>query len=115
MAARKRKYDAEQMRGLVDAWKTSGMTQRAFCEQRDINVATFSWWKGRLDHAAAVVAKQDRPRLVEIVRDQPPTPTVDTDRRQVRLETPSGVVVHFKAHLDDPKLADLIAAVNAAC
>ena len=108
MAARKRKYDAAQMRQVVDAWKVSGMTQRAFCEQRGINVATFSWWKGRLDHAAAAVADQSGPRFLEVVRSDPPTQALDVDKRHIRLEMPSGVLVQFKAQLDDPQLAELI-------
>ncbi len=32
---------------LPDAWRQSGLSQRAFCEREDISLATFSYWRGK--------------------------------------------------------------------
>jgi len=38
---------AEKMFALVDQWKESGQTQKAFAEQAGIKAATFAYWVGR--------------------------------------------------------------------
>ena len=32
----------------IAAWKQSGLTQRAFCEQQQLAFSTFAYWRGRL-------------------------------------------------------------------
>jgi len=34
-------------RGMVGAWEKSGVTQRAFCEERGISLSGFCWWRCR--------------------------------------------------------------------
>ena len=43
----KRRNKAEWQR-LIDEQTASGLTQKAFCEQADIPVATFGYWKRKL-------------------------------------------------------------------
>ena len=43
----KRRNKAEWQR-LIDEQAASGLTQKAFCEQADIPVATFGYWKRKL-------------------------------------------------------------------
>ncbi len=38
----------------IDEWKRSGLTQRQYCEDNHLALATFSWWRKRL--------KQDKSR-----------------------------------------------------
>lgn len=39
------------MFSLVDQWKTSGVTQKAFCAEQAINTHTFSYWVAKLRRA----------------------------------------------------------------
>ena len=32
----------------IDEWKRSGLTQRQYCEDNHLALATFSWWRKRL-------------------------------------------------------------------
>jgi len=32
---------------LPAAWRKSGLTQQAFCDQQGISLATFSYWRGK--------------------------------------------------------------------
>lgn len=32
----------------IDEWKRSGVTQRQYCEDNHLALATFSWWRKRL-------------------------------------------------------------------
>ena len=43
----KRRNQAEWQR-LIEEQKASGLTQKAFCDQADIPVATFGYWKRKL-------------------------------------------------------------------
>lgn len=46
----------EKMFALVDQWKESGKTQKAFCEEINLKVGTFAYWvakKKRSDQASA--------------------------------------------------------------
>ena len=43
----KRRNKAEWQR-LIDEQESCGLTQKAFCEQADIPVATFCYWKRKL-------------------------------------------------------------------
>ena len=38
----------EQWRGIMDAWRQSGLSKAAFCRQRDIGVWRFHYWARRL-------------------------------------------------------------------
>lgn len=40
-----RRYTAEDRERLIREQAESGMTQKAFCEERGINVSTFHWWR----------------------------------------------------------------------
>lgn len=59
LAARSAKAAAWRQR--IEQWRQSGLTQAAFCRQRNLALATFQWWRRRLnargaDTAAAVSA-----------------------------------------------------------
>ena len=46
-----------EMRGIVEEYKTSGVTRREFCQQRGISLTTFDYW--RRAHGA-------KPRMVKV-------------------------------------------------
>jgi len=33
---------------MLTAWESSGLTQAAFCRQRELKAVTFAWWKRQL-------------------------------------------------------------------
>ncbi len=37
----------EQMFSMIEQWRTSGLTQKAFCEQRSIRYYVFHYWYKR--------------------------------------------------------------------
>lgn len=32
----------------IDEWKRSGLSQRRYCEERQVSLSTFQWWRTRL-------------------------------------------------------------------
>ena len=61
------------------AWRSSGLSQRAFCERRGINQSTFSKWRRRLAKEAAcrtaLIAPQE-PRFIAVDLPVPEKPLV---------------------------------------
>ena len=41
----------------IEQWKRSGKTQREFCAQHSIALATFQWWRARLRASGVTAAK----------------------------------------------------------
>ncbi len=63
---------ARRWRALVDAHAASGLTNRAFAAQHDINPRTLAWWRSRLrrtDGGAGLPAPA--PRFAELVVAEP--------------------------------------------
>jgi len=42
------KDKAELWTARIDEWKGSGLTQRQYCQDNHLALATFSWWRKRL-------------------------------------------------------------------
>lgn len=43
------KHTSEQMQVVINEWRTSGLTKKAFCSQRKITYHTFHYWFKQLD------------------------------------------------------------------
>lgn len=100
--------------GLIGEQAASGLSQKAFCQQRGINLLTFTWWKDRLKHIdeqpAADRPGQDPPRFREIVR--PPGPAAAVGY-QVQLL--SGRTIRVSAGFDEADLRRLVSLLEASC
>ena len=71
--ARRRKTDGltergRHWQGLVGEQAASGLSQEAFCQQRGVNLLTFTWWKDRLKHVGGPAV----PRHTAFPGDRPP-------------------------------------------
>jgi len=54
---------------LPAAWRKSGLTQQAFCDQEGISLAKFSYWRGkelRGELRPITVPQQDSPEFTEV-------------------------------------------------
>ena len=53
----------------IRSWKQSGLSQRAYCEQHQLVLGTFVYWRCRLKKLEAV-APADKPRFLPITIKQ---------------------------------------------
>jgi transposase len=69
-----------ERRRLIEAWRTSGLSARAFAEQRGIAPETFRRWLGEADGSASTVrpttagsapSAERAPRFLEVVPSGP--------------------------------------------
>jgi len=89
------KTKSQTMFALVDQWKASGVTKKAFCAEQAINIHTFSYWvtkRRRADHPSGGFAAVDTSGAW----------LSDT----VTITYPNGVVVSCPANL--PLISQLI-------
>lgn len=75
----------------LDAWKISGLTQRAYSREHDLPIARFTYWKSK-SHPNTPVAKGNKTDFVPV--------RLDTIQSSVRLRHPSGVIVECPAGTD---------------
>ena len=69
---------------LPAAWRKSGLTQQAFCDQEGISLATFSYWRGkelRGELRSIEAPQSDPPEFTEVRLQQ-----VLTDERPPAIE-----------------------------
>ena len=43
------RYKLNQWKDLITEWQESGKTRKAFCREHDLTVATFSYWRTKLN------------------------------------------------------------------
>jgi hypothetical protein len=104
---------AAYWRELNRAWATSGQTQAAFCQQRQVNPGTFAWWRRAL-------ARRDgggsRPRPV---RRSGPAFVEVTGRREpvggYELVLANGRRIVIRGGFEDGSLRRLISVAEAGC
>jgi hypothetical protein len=89
------KTKTQAMFALVEQWKASGVTKKAFCAKQNMNIHTFDYWvakRRRADQPSGGFAVVD----IEGVRPSSP----------VTITYPNGVVVSCPASL--PLISQLI-------
>jgi len=61
------------MFSLIEVWKKSGKTQRAFCQEKDIAYSKFQYWMKKYSDRSSGEAKVGKDFVPVLVQDQPKT------------------------------------------
>ena len=69
------KHGRDHWQAHIDAWQQSGQTRAAYCEQNNLNMSTFAYWRHRLKAESMPV------KLVQI----PTGPTTQPERSSLRI------------------------------
>ena len=94
----KRRHSAEDRERLIAEFKASGLTGRAFSEQKGIHPTTLSGWVSRADQASSGFAELSVPI-------SSPAP--------IEVDLPNGVRLRVRTTGDVTRTAELIRAVVA--
>ncbi len=93
---------AREMRGVLADWERSGLRLTEFARQREISVATLSWWRHRLGRSTAAT---------EFVEVRPTA--IDAGRAAVfEVVLPSGVLVRVPSAFDGSALERLLTTLS---
>ena len=101
----------------IEEWKSSGLTQRAYCAQESISYATFKSWRGRVRRAANKPVEPARLVPVQVLagRDSGTALSRRPDRAHsglsahgVEIRLGSGRAIVLDARFDEVELGRLI-------
>lgn len=100
--------------GLQAEQAASGLSQKAFCQQRGLNLQTFTWWKDRvrwmLTRCRPVPKVRSKVRFREVPAAAHPATPVPYE---VLLAT--GRTIRVPVGFDEADLRRLIRVLEAAC
>lgn len=99
------RYKLDQWKELIAEWQESGKTRKEFCQDLDVTVATFAYWRTKIN-------KIDQPAAKEtsgFVRCSLPSALPEG----FSIEWPDGMKLHLPLGINFHKVADLIGAVRS--
>lgn len=96
---------AEEMRGVLENWESSGLTQKAFGEREGVSVTTLQYWRRRLKE---IDGESEAPAFgpVRVVPDG----SVSEDRFELRIG--GSVSITVPPRFDAEALRRLVSAVR---
>ena len=85
---------AEQWQQVIDQQKTSGMSQRAFCNTHCIGLSTFTHWKRKLQKSPVTTPKEipEQQEWIELSSQSEAT----SQAWHIELELPGGVTLRMR-------------------
>ena len=79
---------------LPQAWRESGLSQRAFCAREGVSLATFSYWRSKELRRAADSAAAATPTFTEVVVE-PRAGTPNASAGAIEIVYPDGTRVRI--------------------
>ena len=115
MATRTTKAE-RRWRRIVEKWRGSGLSARAFAKRHRISPVTMYWWSSRLGRQDAAqdsefVAEAPTFLPVEIIDDAPPAASGPT---ALEVVLPHGEVIRVPPGADLSQLGRVVAALREA-
>ena len=110
---------ARHWQALVREQAGSGLTQAAFCREREINPGTFAWWRRKLRAGPASESasgprsdrSRSRPDPVRFMEVE----VVGAPSKRYEIALPNGWVLRVPADFDSEHVTRLVRAVASAC
>ncbi|HHY0446323.1 TPA: IS66 family insertion sequence element accessory protein TnpA [Vibrio parahaemolyticus] len=99
----RKKRTEQELRTLLKQYQTSGLTQRAFCEQQSISLSTFLAKRQQYSQVCAddfpgfIQAQVTQTTQLEVMAETPSEMTLLVNGRKLRL--PSGTPASYVAEL----------------
>jgi len=81
--------DKNKMFSLVEKWRESDLTRKAFAQQNGISLTSFDYWCKKQSNE--VVKNVDQPTFIELTSNAGARELIN--RPQIELSLPSGLVI----------------------
>jgi hypothetical protein len=96
-------------------WKRSGLSQPAFCRERDIEYSTFVYWRTKLKENNKLPSKSEPVSFAEIKINpiNPIKPTV-VSPSEIKLRLPNGVMVCIEKNAELAQLREILLLLGVA-
>lgn len=94
---KKTRRSANEWRSIITDYKTSGLTQRDFCQQRDIAYSSFTNWLSKLEKLATDLPVENNASalFIDLLADKPVQP-LSAKEWDVELAFANGTVLRLK-------------------
>ena len=89
------------MFGMLNRWRSSGISQRQWCEKQGISMSTFKYWFVKWKE---INYPASHARFLEIEPDSP----LSVEMGKVSLHFPNGVRVDFTGTVESEQIMSLI-------
>ncbi len=110
--AKKKSSREDLWRRRLAQWKRSGLSQAEFCRRKEISVATFRWWKQKLDAAEPKPKRRSKGAAFVPVKIVPTRPSPAA----VELLLAGGRMLRIRPGFDPALLRQLLSALESpAC
>ena len=104
-----------EARGVLDAWKKSGMCLEAYARARGIVPQRLHWWRKKLAMAAPAAKAKERALMPVRVVERPAETTAETRRGEpVTVLLRSGHMLKVGRDFDEQTLARVVALLERA-
>ncbi len=100
------------------AWQSSGLSQRAYCQQQGVSFSAFGYWRSRVKDRATSPAPVFVPVRVEALAREAsgvtakPTPIHATPGNGVEIRLAHGRTIHVRPGFDEALLARVIRVIE---
>jgi len=91
----------------IETWRSSGMTQRAYCLQHELKAHQFTYWKKRFARANSCVT------FVPVSIQGPFRAASDTNSASLRLIMAKDLAIEIRPDFDPGLLRRLIATIRS--
>jgi hypothetical protein len=103
-----KKKGRKHWEGIIDTWRGSGKSQRAFCQAKRMSYWSFRYWKKRIENQDG----EEESGFVEIQASLKLSyVAVETS---IRIVFPSGIIIEPGTAFDERELVAAIRAVRSA-
>jgi hypothetical protein len=97
----------DHWRRQIEAWKSSGLSRRVYCEQNGIKISTLDYWCQKLKPSGAK-SKTDKTGWIPLkLDDDEPSSAIDLRIGRIRIAVKPG--------FDRTLLVELLQTISAIC
>jgi hypothetical protein len=100
------RYKIDQWKDIITEWEMSGKTRKAFCRERDLTVATFSYWRTKLNRLGST--ETGVPVRDSFVRYSLPTSVSNG----ITIEWPDGLKLRLPSGFNLNEIVELVRALK---
>jgi hypothetical protein len=96
----------DQWKELITEWQESGQTREVFCQERDLKISTFAYWRTRINKLGN--QKIEMPRGERFIHYNLPSPVSNG----ITIEWPDGMKLRLPVGIKLQELAGFLVAIE---
>ncbi|MDN5940068.1 MAG: hypothetical protein L0H83_15600, partial [Salinisphaera sp.] len=99
---------SDTWRGHLAGWRDSGLSQAAYCRQQGLALASFGYWRRKLEGPARAVRDASSPALLPVV-----VGGIDASETMIEVRLGNGLEVRLPVAMETAHWMPLVQALRA--